>query len=187
VTRDSVSRQPLAQVRITAHNVSKGTQRTAISGLDGTFIMPGLEPGVYDMAAVRDGFARSIAHVEVAAPNTHRVDFLLAADFPPAREAKSPPTTAAPAMTAVEEELEALKRRIGELEVALKARAANNAPPAEAAAPASTPAPESAAPAAPATAAAPPAADPATPATCRAGRAIHSGSAAVPGAITHTR
>ena len=65
-------------------------------------------------------------------------------------------------MTAVEEEeLEALKRRIGELEVALKARAANNAPPAEAAAPASTPAPESAAPAAPATAPAPPAADPA--------------------------
>ena len=94
VTRDSVSRQPLAQVRITAHNVSKGTERTAISGLDGTFIMPGLEPGLYDMAAARDGFARSIAHVEVAAPNTHRVDFLLAADYPPAREAKSSPATA---------------------------------------------------------------------------------------------
>ena len=37
-------------------------------------------------------------------------------------------------MTAVEEELAALKRRIGELEVALKARTANPAPPAEAAA-----------------------------------------------------
>ena len=160
VTRDSVSRQPLAQVRITARSVSRGTERTAISGLDGTFIMPGLEPGVYDMAAARDGFAQSIAHVEVAAPNTHRVDFLLAADYPPVREARGSPATTTPTITAVEEELEALKRRIGELEVALKARAANNAPVAEAAAAGSAPAPESAAPAAPATAAAPPAADP---------------------------
>src|SRR6478672_1747929 len=88
VTRDSVSRQSLALVRITAHNVSRGTERTAISGLDGMFIMPGLEPGSYDMAAARDGFAKSIAHVEVAAPNTHRVDFLLAAAYPPVREAK---------------------------------------------------------------------------------------------------
>ena len=105
------------------------------------------------MAAARDGFARSIAHVEVAAPNTHRVDFLLAADYPPVREAKSSPATAAPAMPAMEEELEALKKRIGELEVALKARAAN-------AAPANASAPESAAPTAPAAAAAPPATDP---------------------------
>ena len=151
VTRDSVSRQPLAQVRITAHNVSRGTERTAISGLDGTFIMPGLEPGSYDMAAARDGFARSIAHVEVAAPNTHRVDFLLAADYPPAREVKSSPAAVTPPMTAVEEELEALKRRIGELEVALKARAANAAPPAEAPVLAAASAPDNAAPAAPVT------------------------------------
>ena len=53
----------------------------------------------------------------------------------------------------MEEELEALKKRIGELEVALKARAAN-------AAPANASAPESAAPTAPAAAAAPPATDP---------------------------
>ena len=46
VTRDSVSRQPLAQVRITAHNVSKGTERTAISGLDGTFHHAGTRAGI---------------------------------------------------------------------------------------------------------------------------------------------
>jgi hypothetical protein len=101
------------------------------------------------MAAARDGFARSIAHVEVAAPNTHHVDFLLAADYPPAREAKSSPAAgtpavSAPTMTAVEEELEALKRRIGELEVAVKARAPNAAPAAESAAPAVASAPAAA-------------------------------------------
>jgi Putative beta-barrel porin-2, OmpL-like. bbp2/Carboxypeptidase regulatory-like domain len=124
VTRDSASKQPLALVRITARNVSKGTERIAISGLDGTFIMPGLEPGLYDMAAARDGFAKSIAHVEVAAPGTHRVDFLLAADYPPVREAKTSPVAADATVTAVEEELAALKQRIAQLETALHARSA---------------------------------------------------------------
>ena len=80
VTRDSASKQPVAQVRITAHNVNKGTDRTAISGSDGTFTIARLEPGLYQVAAARDGFVRSTADVEVAAPGTYRVDFLLAAD-----------------------------------------------------------------------------------------------------------
>src|SRR5664280_884519 len=37
MTRDCASRQPLAQVRITAHNLNRGTDRTATSGSDGTF------------------------------------------------------------------------------------------------------------------------------------------------------
>ena len=41
VARDSASKQPLAQVRITAHNVNAGTDRTAVSAFDGTFTMPG--------------------------------------------------------------------------------------------------------------------------------------------------
>ena len=58
VTRDSASKQPVAQVRITAHNVNKGTDRTAISGPDGTFTIARLEPGQYQVAAARDGFIR---------------------------------------------------------------------------------------------------------------------------------
>ena len=39
VTRNSVSKQPVAQVQIIAHNILKGTDHNAVSGLDGTFTM----------------------------------------------------------------------------------------------------------------------------------------------------
>ena len=164
VTRDSASGRPLALVRITAHNVNKGTDRTAISGSDGTFTMPGLEPGLYQVAAVRDGFVRSTASVEVAAPGTHRIDLLLAADYPPVREAKPAPEAADATLLPVLEELAALKRRIGELEVMLQARTAHAQPAAEPATfaevPKAVPAPAASAPApapTPQRAAAPPA------------------------------
>ena len=135
VTRDSASRQPLAQVRITAHNLKRGTERTATSGSDGTFTMPGLEPGLYEVAASRVGFADSTAKVEVATPGTRRVDFLLAADNAAVPKAKASPATADATVTAVEEELAALKQRISQLEAALHARSAPAQPPAEAAMP----------------------------------------------------
>jgi hypothetical protein len=177
VTRDSASRQPLAQVRITAHNLKRGADHTATSGSDGTFTMSGLEPGVYEVAASRDGFADSTAKVEVATPGTRRVDFLLAADNAAVPKAKASPAAADATVTAVEEELAALKQRISQLEAALHARAAPAQPPAEAATPveaARAVAPEGGAPAAstpaasmptPATAPQqPPAAPPAPPA-----------------------
>ena len=163
VTRDSASRQPLAQVRITAHNLKRGTDRTATSGSDGTFTVQGLEPGLYDVAASRDGFADSTAKVEVAMPGTRRVDFLLAADNSAVPRAKASPAAADAAVTAVEEELTALKQRISQLEAALHARSATAQPPTEATSPAETAkaaAPDSGAPVASATAASMP-----TPAT----------------------
>ena len=121
VTRDSASRQPVAQVRITVHNINGGTDRTVISGPDGTFTIAKLEPGPYQVAAARDGFIQSKVDVDVAAPGTYRVDFLLAADYPPARDAKA----AAPVGdAAVVDELAALKKRIEQLEAALQARSA---------------------------------------------------------------
>ncbi len=139
VTRDSASKQPVAQVQITAHNVNRGTDRTAISGSDGTFTIARLEPGLYQVAASRDGFVRSTADVEVARPGTYRVEFLLAAANPPASEATASPALAPATVSAVEEELAALKKRIGELEATLHGGAA----PVEAA---SARAPEAAAP-----------------------------------------
>jgi hypothetical protein len=121
VTRDSTSKQPVAQVRITVHNRNKGTERTVVSGSDGTFTIAKLEPGPYQVAAARDGFIQSTVDVDVAAPGTYRVDFLLAADYPPARDAKA----AAPVGdAAVVDELAALKKRIEQLEAALQARSA---------------------------------------------------------------
>ena len=152
VTRDSASKQPVAQVRITAHNVKKGTNRTAITGSDGAFTIARLEPGLYQVAAARDGFIRSTADVEVTRPGTYQVEFLLAA--------ANPPTAVAPAtVSAVEEELVALKKRIGALEAALHggsapaetavgSAVASNAP-APAPSPTPQPAPPAAAPTAP--------------------------------------
>src|ERR1017187_2171600 len=124
VTRDSASKKPLAQVRITAHNVNKGTDRTAISGPDSAFVVLALEPGLYQVAAAKEGFTRSTTNVYVATPRPYRVDLLLAADTPPAPAAKTSPAVADATVSAVEEELAALKKRIGELEVALHARTA---------------------------------------------------------------
>ena len=104
VTRDSASKQPVAHVRVTAYNVSRGTNRTALSGPNGTFTIAKLEPGLYQVAAERDGFARSLASVQVTAPETYRVDLALAAEKPPAPEPKAPaggaPQAAPPAAAA---------------------------------------------------------------------------------------
>jgi hypothetical protein len=139
VTRDSASKQPVAQVRITAHNVNGGTERTALSGPDGTFTIVRLEPGTYQLAAARDGFMSSTTDVRVASPGMYRVDFLLAATSGPASEAARPGAVSPATVSAVEEELAALKKRIGELEATLHGGSA----PVETA---SVPAPEGAAP-----------------------------------------
>jgi Putative beta-barrel porin-2, OmpL-like. bbp2/Carboxypeptidase regulatory-like domain len=119
VTLDSATKQPVAEVRITVHNVSKNTDRFAVSGSDGRFTVARLEPGPYRVAAARNGFIESAADVDVAAPGTYRVDFLLAADLPPAR-ASAPATDAS-----VADELAAMKKRIEQLEAALQARTAS--------------------------------------------------------------
>jgi hypothetical protein len=142
----------LAQVRITAHNVKRGTDRTAISGPDGAFAVLALEPGLYQVAAAKEGFTQSTTNVYVGTPRPYRVDLLLAADNSPLPVAKASPAPADPTVSAFEEELAALKLRIVQLETALHARAADA--PAETAAP---PAPHMPAPA--------PQPTPATPAT----------------------
>jgi hypothetical protein len=139
VTRDFASNQPVAQVLITAHNEQTGFDRSATSSTDGSFRMPDLEPGRYRVAAKRDGFIPSSASVEVAATTTARVDFLLSADA-----SSSPAANQDPAAPSVADEIQALKKRLSELEAAVASQAA----PAAAAAP--TPQPQAAAPVPPA-------------------------------------
>jgi len=54
VTRDSTSKQPVAQVRITAHNVNKGTDRTCHQRFRWNFHDARLEPGRYQVEAARE-------------------------------------------------------------------------------------------------------------------------------------
>ena len=121
ITRDSASKLPVPQVRITVHNLNRGTDRTAVSGPDGTFTIAKLEPGPYQIAAARNGFIQSTVDVDVSAPGTYKVDFLLAADYPPPRDAQASKPVAD---SEVVDELAALKKRIEQLEAALQARSA---------------------------------------------------------------
>ncbi len=138
VTLDSVTRQPVAHVRITAYNASRGLSRNAVSGPDGTFVIAKMEPGLYQVAAMRDGFAKSTASLQVAAPETYRVNLLLAADSPPASAAKAPPVAVEMPMVEVADEIAALKARIEQLESAEKSRTSEPVETAAAAAPATT-------------------------------------------------
>jgi hypothetical protein len=119
--------------------MNRGTDRTAISGPDGAFVVLALEPGLYQVAAAKEGFTQSTTNVYVATPRPYRIDLLLAADNSPLPADKASAAPADPTVSAVEEELAALKMRIEQLEAALSARAA--APPAETAAPPAPPMP----------------------------------------------
>jgi hypothetical protein len=137
VTRDSASKQPVAHVRITAYNVSKGANRTAVSGANGSFNIAKLEPGLYQVTAVRDGFVKSTASVQVAAPESYRVDLLLASDnTPPVPETKAPPVRVEMPIVEMADEIAALKARLVQLESARKTRAAEPVETADAATPA---------------------------------------------------
>ena len=157
VARDAASGQPVSQARITAHSIDNGTDSIAVSGSDGAFSISRLEPGLYQVAASRDGFVASAARVEVATTGTSQVDLLLAANQPSVAEAKASASPATASGSGIAEELEALKKRIEQLEASLKASAAMAQPAAAApVAPAPAPAPQpAAAPNAPATATGP--------------------------------
>jgi hypothetical protein len=120
--------------------VNKEAYITAISSSDGTFSISRLEPGLYQVAASRDGFGRSTTKVEVAPSGTSQVTFLLASNQPASAETKAPAAATTASDSAITEELDALKKRIEQLEASLKARATEAQPAA---------APATAAPAAP--------------------------------------
>jgi hypothetical protein len=60
----------LAAVTVVIRNVSGGTERQTISDADGNFATRDLPPGMYEIAAYKEGFAASGATVEVAANKT---------------------------------------------------------------------------------------------------------------------
>jgi hypothetical protein len=77
VTSNVASGKPVAEAKIIAHNLVKGTDSATISDADGIFTFTNLEPGRYEFAATKDGFQKAAAQVEVAAMRTARVDLPL--------------------------------------------------------------------------------------------------------------
>jgi hypothetical protein len=77
-TRDQ-SGLPLPQVAITVHSVEQNNNRQLVSGDDGSYAVENLQPGHYQLTAVKAGFQMSSATaVELSARQSLRVDITLA-------------------------------------------------------------------------------------------------------------
>lgn len=126
VTRDSLSGMPLPEAQVAAHNVNTNTDRTVVSGANGFFSIDNLEPGRYELVASKEGFRNFAADVEVVAFRTARLDLVLAmaGAAPGANDISATATGDTPSLSVVSE-LQAMKRRIDQLEAELKGVRAN--------------------------------------------------------------
>jgi hypothetical protein len=126
MARDSASGKPMAEVRIVAHNVDKGTDLFTVTDATGMYKFANLEPGKYDVAATKNGFQRAAATVEVAGKHLTRVDLPLEADAAPA-EADVPPTITKSNAEPLTDRERQLLERIDRLETRLEAMEAKEA------------------------------------------------------------
>jgi hypothetical protein len=77
-TRDP-SGLALAQATVTVHSLDANTDRSVISGDDGSFVVENLQSGHYQLTAAKAGFQRSSAtRIELSARQSLRVDLTLA-------------------------------------------------------------------------------------------------------------
>jgi len=175
MARESASGKPVAEVRIVAHNVDKGTDLFTVTDTAGMYKFTNLEPGRYDVAATKSGFQKASATVDVEGKHLTRVDLPLEADATPANADVSPTITKSNVEPLTDHERQLLER-ISRLETRLAAMEAKDGEqtsadgkpgsasepltaslnPADAATPEATPAQQTAAAAAPAAPAAKP-------------------------------
>src|ERR1700677_4988341 len=78
-TRESDSGKPVAGVQIVAHSVAKGTDQATFTDADGIFTFTNLEPGQYEVAALKHGYEKVAPQVELAPRRVTRVELPLAA------------------------------------------------------------------------------------------------------------
>ncbi|HXA03398.1 MAG TPA: outer membrane beta-barrel protein [Bryobacteraceae bacterium] len=104
--------QPLPQAQVTVHSVAESSDLTVVSGSDGAFLVARLNPGQYQVSAKSEGFATLVAAaVTVTNHQTAQMDLSLA------RSAPDPGIS-----PAVAKALEAMQKRIEQLEAELKSR-----------------------------------------------------------------
>ena len=77
VAREAVSGTPVANAQVVAHNIKKGADQTTVTSSEGVFAFTNLEPGQYEVAATKNGFAKASARIEVIARQVARVDLPL--------------------------------------------------------------------------------------------------------------
>jgi len=118
-TCEAETGHPVAAVQITVHNTDRGSDRTTASGPDGAFSISNLEPGHYEVTASREGFIKSSATVDIGSMGTYRVNLSLAVAHSTA-PAASASAGSSPSTGALLQELQAMKKRIEELEAQLQ-------------------------------------------------------------------
>ncbi len=121
VTRDPDG-QPFAHAQVTVHSMAEGFDLTVVSGSDGAFAIASLNPGQYQVSAKSEGFATLAAAVVVVTNHqTARMDLPMAR----ARTSDADDSGLSPAVVKA---LEALQKRIDQLEAELKNRNAQAGP-----------------------------------------------------------
>jgi len=111
MVRDGAGK-PLADAQVLAHNILTGANFNAKSGADGKFSFE-MEPGKYDISAVKDGFVKFSDRVKIAASKTSHFELTLTV---------SPVTS-----SQLADEVALLKTRIDQLEAELKSKDAQDA------------------------------------------------------------
>ena len=120
MARESASGKPVAEVRIVAHNVDKGTDLFTVTDTAGMYKFTNLEPGRYDVAATKSGFQKASATVDVEGKHLTRVDLPLEADATPTKADVSPTITKSNVEPLTDHERQLLER-IDQLETRLAA------------------------------------------------------------------
>jgi len=112
ITRDPDG-QPLAQAQVTLCNVADKFDLTVVSGSDGVFLVGGLKPGQYQLTAKAEGFATaSPTIVDIAADQQTST-----VNVPLAKSVADPEIS-----PAVAKALQAMQKRIEQLEAELKSK-----------------------------------------------------------------
>jgi hypothetical protein len=106
VARDSVSGKAIADAKITARDMHKNIDFSAVTAANGAFSIA-LGPGSYEVTATKDGFVKSSARIRVSAGKTFALELSLAVN-----------RAAMESMMA--QEMESMKARIDQLESELK-------------------------------------------------------------------
>jgi hypothetical protein len=120
ITRASGGQVPMPTARITIHSADENTDRTVVSGADGSFVIEGLAPGHYELTVSKQGFASSsVIGIDLTARQSLHLDMTVGAALPSSgagAAAGAMPTGATEAEKQLMNEIEGLKARLSELE-----------------------------------------------------------------------